>query len=311
MKRLLAIIGAVAILFGASPAYSNELAELVSLEEPISGGWIGVDFIETDYFATSLLSVGNQKSDSNYDQWDTVLCESAADSKCQIPNYFFDVTAIFSPCTTTLVTNCIESVKATLPDGSEVIGKVKRLWNPQGEFKGDPLLGIPDGGQASTWTLTGTNSNISDDYLLLAGVRGGMSVPTLATQNSDWNKFFGQLFAYFQPVQEITGNYPDPKFTLVPRGTGGIGVGGGLAHQAGCFMNDTKSCAQKRSFPLDVTYSITMRFDRPISPWLNGRVVDPSISIVEKGNQASVVTISAKAMRVPEVGGYIKLSVTP
>jgi hypothetical protein len=54
-----------------------------------------------------------------------------------------------------------------------------------------------------------------------------------------------------------------------------------------------------------------MRFERPISPWLNGRVVDPSISFVGQGNGASVVTISARPMRVPEVGGYIKWSDTP
>jgi muconolactone delta-isomerase len=281
------------------------------MEDPVSGGWIGIDFIETDYFGTSLLEAGNIKSESNYDDWRTVLCESAADPKCQIPDYHFTATAIFSPCTDAITINCVESVNATLADGTQVTGKVKRLWNPQGEYKGEPLLGIPDGGQASTWTLTGTNTINSDEYVLIAGVRGGMPIPQVGTQFNEWNKFQGQLFAYFQPVKEITGNFQDPKMVLFPRGTGGIGVGGGLAHQQGCFMNDVTTCAQKRSFPLDVKYSLTMRFERPISPWLNGRVVDPSISFTEKANGASVVTISAKPMRVPEVGGYIKWSDTP
>ncbi len=311
MKRLLALLTCFGMLIATSPAHGNELAELVEMEHPTSGGWIGVDFIETDYFGTSLLEAGNAKSEDNYDSWRTILCESAADPNCQIPDYHYSVTSIFSPCTNLITINCVESVNATLADGTQITGAVKRLWNPQGEFKGDPLLGIPDGGQASTWTLTGTNTNISDEYLLLAGVKGGMPIPSLSTQINDWNKFFGQLFVHLQPVKEIRGNSQDPKMKLVPRGTGGVGVGGGLAKDAGCFMNDTTTCAQKRSFPLDVTYSITMRFERPISPWLNGRVVDPSISFIEKANGASVVTISAKAMRVPEVGGYIKWSDTP
>ena len=311
MKRFLALFCALALLGGANPAHSDELAELVTMQDPTSGGWIGVDFIETDYFATSLLTVGNAKTESNYDQWDTLLCDSAEDPKCQIPNYHWDATAIFSPCSATILTNCIESLNATLPDGTLVKGIVKRLWNPQGEYKGDPLLGIPDGGQSSTWVLTGTNSNISDEYLLLAGVRGGMPIPEMSTQLNEWNKFQGQLFASLQPIKEVYGNYEDPKFKLVPRGTGGIGVGGGLNWMSGCFMNDTRSCAQKRSFPLDVTYSLTMRFARPISPWLNGRVVDPRISFVDKADGSSIVTISAKPMRVPEVGGYIKWSDTP
>ena len=138
-----------------------------------------------------------------------------------------------------------------------------------------------------------------------------MPIPQMNAQVNEWNKFQGQLFAYFQPVKEIAGNYRDPKMVLFPRGTGGMGVGGGIDHLSGCAMNDTQACAQKRSFPLDVTYSLTMRFERPISPWLNGRAVDPSISFVEKANGASTVTISAKPMLVPEVGGYIKWSETP
>lgn len=315
MKRPFAIvtaaIAATALLLSNAPAQSNELAELIEMENPSNGGWIGIDFIETDYFGTSLLEAGNAKSESNYDDWKTILCDSAADPKCQVPNYHFGVTSIFSPCTDVILTNCVEALNATLADGTQITGKVKRLWNPQGEFKGDSRLGIPDGGQSSTWVLEGSNSNISDEYLLLAGVKGGMPIPESGKQLNEWEKFQGQLFAHLQPVKEIRGNYQDPKMTLVPRGSGGVGVGGGLAKDAGCFMNDKQTCAQKRSFPLDVSYSITMRFERPISPWLNGRVVDPSISFTEKANGASVVTISAKPMRVPEVGGYIKWSDTP
>lgn len=311
MKRLLALLAALALALAANPAQGDEFAELVEMQHPSAGGWIGVDFIETDYFGTSLLEAGNAKSESNYDDWKTILCESAADPKCQVPDYHFSVTSIFSPCSDVILTNCVEAVTATLADGTQIKGTVKRLWNPQGEYKGDTRLGIPDGGQASTWVLSGIDDKSSDEYLLLAGVKGGMPIPKSNGPLNEWEKFQGQLFAHLQPVKEIQGNYRDPKMTLVPRGTGGVGVGGGLSKDEGCFMNDTKSCAQKRSFPLGVTYSLTMRFDRPISPWLNGRVVDPSISFVEKGNGVSFVTISAKPMRVPEVGGYIKWSDTP
>jgi hypothetical protein len=311
MKRFLAALCATALMVTAAPAHSEQLAEIVMLEDPTTGGWIGVDFIETEYFGTSLLEAGNQKSENDYDDWKTVLCDSVADPKCQLPDYHFNATAIFSPCTETITTNCVESVNATLADGTQVTGKVKRLWNPQGEYKGDPLLGIPDGGQASTWTLTGTNTDISDEYVLIAGVRGGIPIPQLGTQISEWDKFQGRLFAYFQPVKEIAGNYQDPKMILIPRGVGGVGTGGGINYLAGCMINDTQTCAQRRTFPLDVTYSLSMRFERPISPWLNGRVVDPSITFIEKANGANTMTISAKPMRVPEVGGYIKWSETP
>ena len=228
MKRIFALATALLMAISVAPAQSDQLAELVKLEDPLSGGWIGVDFVENDYFGTSLLTVGNRKTESNYDSWDTILCDSVADPKCQVADYFFDATSIFSPCTATILTNCIESLNATLPDGTTVKGTVKRLWNPQGEFKGDPLLGIPDGGQASTWVLAGTNTANSDEYLLMAGVKGGVPVPTMTTQNNQESKFFGQLFAYLQPVKEIAGKYEDPKMRLVPRGSGGVGIGGGL-----------------------------------------------------------------------------------
>ncbi len=61
MKRLLALLTCFGMLIATSPAHGNELAELVEMEHPTSGGWIGVDFIETDYFGTSLLEAGNAK----------------------------------------------------------------------------------------------------------------------------------------------------------------------------------------------------------------------------------------------------------
>jgi hypothetical protein len=311
MKKILAALISGLMLISFSPALGSDEEEIRQLTQPTSGGWIGIDFIETDYFATSLLTVGNDKTDSNYDQWRTVICDSAADAKCQIPGYYMDATSIFSPCSATITTNCIESLDATLPDGRVLNGTVKRLWNPQGEYKGDPLLGIPDGGQASTWVLYGSNPNGSDEYVLMAGVRGGIRVPQMTTQNNSNNDFRGRLFAFLQPVKTITGNYMDPKMVLYPRGNGGIGIGGGSANNLGCFMNDTTSCALRSAFPLDVKYTLKMRFDRPLNPWLTGRVVNPTIDYKDLGNQKSTLTISAFAMRTPVVGGFIKWSDTP
>ncbi len=307
---MLTVLMALSLAMVSANSHADSSEELKMIPIPQSGGWIGIEFSDIDYFGASQLAVGNAKTDENIDDWKTILCDSAADKKCQIPGFHYDVTSIFSPCKTADDTNCIEFFKAELPDGRVINGKVAKLWNPEGQYKGDSFLGIPDGGMASSWIFEGISGN-SENYVVIAGVRGGMEVPQDRNKLADYQKFQGQLFAAVQPVREISGTYSSPLMTLVPRGKNGVGVGGGVAWNSGCFMNDSTRCGLRESFPLDVKYSLKMRLDRPFSPWLSARLVDPNISVIKVGGNNRTITIEAKAMRVPEAGGYLEWSKTP
>ena len=311
-KSIFALLAAV-LIFNAAPAHSVDEDELKKVDTPAwdSGGYIGIDFFDTFTDGASLLLVTNDRTDENVDSWRTVLCDSVIDSKCQIPGYNLDALSIFSPCSSEIAENCIEYVKATLPDGTSINGVPGKLWNPNGKYKGDKLFGIPDGGQASTWTLKGTNPSGSEDYVLIAGVEGQMKMPKTRSKLSDENLFWGNIFANLQPVRVVDGSYDDPKMTLIPRGKTGVGTGGGLSTHRGCFMNDTTQCALRSTFPLDVTYSIKFKFDVRVASWLRGRLTDPIIETENSGQSQSTMTITAKAATVPEVAGYIKWSETP
>jgi hypothetical protein len=311
MKKI-TVFALLALTLGTvSPAIGDDAEELRILQSPSTAGWIGADFIDTEYFGTSLLSSSNAQGEENVNDWRTVICDSVADTRCRIPGYHYNITSIFSPCSEKVTINCVESLKATLPNGNVVEGTPKRLWNPQGEYVGDPTLGIPDGGQASTWTLKDSNPSGSEDYIVVAGATGYVNIPSSASQPINPNDYFANLFATIQPIKEISGNYSDPKMHLFARGTTGVGLGGGVYAHQGCVMNDVTTCALRSAFPLDVTYSLTMRFERRFSQWLTGRLIDPSISIQELTGTKSVLTISAKPMIVPQVGGYIKWSDAP
>ncbi len=311
MKKLVILLILALSVIGFSPAMGDDADEIKQLENPIGGGWIGVDFFDTVYDGTSLLTVFNNRTEENVDDWKTVICDSVADPKCQIPGYNIDALSIFSPCNEVITENCIESLGATLANGEKIVGTPGKLWNPNGVFKGDALKGIPDGGQPSTWTLKGSNPNGSEDYVLVAGVKGQMKVPDSSTAADNQNLFWGNIFANLQPVKYTQGNYQDPKMVLFPRGKTGIGTGGGLAINRGCFMNDSTQCALRATFPLDVTYTLKFRFSVRLASWLRGRLVDPVITTENSGSLKSTMTISAKAMSVPEVGGYIKWSDAP
>lgn len=317
MRKFLAALTAGFLAISVLPAEAADSDELIQVQVPAygSGGWIGIDFIDLQHHAQSLLTVGNAKSESNYDQWRTVICTSAMDAACQIEGYYFDVFSIFSPCTIAVTTNCIETLKATLPSGEVVTAVPGKLWNRGGEYKGDELLGIPDGGSAATWTIKGSNPGGSEEYVLIAGVTGGINVPSMSTQlpgtSPNQNVFRGNVFAYLQPVTISNGKYDDPAMRLIGRGTGGTGIGGGVSDHLGCMINDTNQCALRASFPLNVTYSLTMKFATNISPWLRGRLVEPSINVVTAPNEGTTLSISAKPMSAPLVAGYINWATAP
>ena len=310
-RLAIALTVTLGILFGplSSIVQADDSSEIAVFTPPGNAGYIGVSFDEgEDSAGTSLLTAVSFKDDKTpIDDWRETICDSAQDPKCLLADRNFRAVAIFSPCTEVIVVNCIESLIATKADGSKVMGKVTRMWNMDTGYKGDPARGIPDGGRATSWELPGTNPGGSETYIVVAGTGGWAS--TLGGPKDKAS--MGQLFAKIQPVKEVTGNYESPKMQIVKRGQTGESIGGGLTTLRGCVMNETGSCAIRSAFPLDVTYALKMRFGQPVSPWLRGRMIDPSVTTEDLAGGNSAITISGKAMLTPEVGGYIKWSEAP
>lgn len=315
MRRLAIVAILLTGIFSFSIASAAELEETKMIPFPLNenGGWIGADF--SDFFppAASSLMAENVTTDMTLDPKKFVLCESAVDANCKIPNYYFNVLSFFSPCDGKIDSNCIESLQATLPSGKVVEGTPGKSWNPEGAFKGNSEWGIPDGGSANTWTIPGTNPLSNDQYALIAGVKSNMPVPISKLDGAlqDYEKFVPRPFIFLQPVNIVSGKYDDPKMKLVPFGKSGVNVGGGVSFQQGCIINDTTECALRASFPLDLTYSVKVRFSRPIDSWYRGRISEPSMNFETKGKDKYLLTVSGKAMVTPDVQGFIKWSDAP
>jgi hypothetical protein len=284
---------------GASHAdFSDE--RFLPTPPDLTQGYIGTAFMDGRVLQNTS-QILSMITPDNPDLWRTYLCSSLTSENCHLPGYrtvFFD---LFSPCATNDDSDCIESLNATLPNGSTVIGKVVKIWNKGVTYKGDTKIGISDGGSTSSWELPGTNPGGSEIYGVKTGIYGNYFYDT--------GDFVNRTFsASIQPITMTTGTqYRNPLMTIVPRGNGGLSWGGSnwLGDEADCQLIEINACGLKESFPLDVKYSLKIRLANKIPAWMTGRLGDPEIKTESLGGDKTVVSISANAIKVPYVSGWI------
>lgn len=310
MKKLLAILIAMATVFSGSVAFGDVDEENKFVDIPHDGGWIGINFTDRNYRGASVIYATNYTEAETTNDIRAVMCKSGTDQACVLPDFNINFAALYSPCSSTVVINCIESLEATLPNGHTVKGVPGKLWNPEGTFRGNPEFDVPDGGQASTWTIEGTSPNTNDQYVLISGAQGGFMPPIPGVQRIDKNSGLWNLFAFLQPVKIIDGKFWSPIENVYPVGESGTSLGGGLDISAGCFMNDATQCAIRAAFDLNISYTLKIRVNHPVEPWMRGRLIDPAVSVAqEKG--ITTYSISGKAMKVPQVEQFIPWATAP
>jgi len=309
LKKVSASVVAIAVIAGmvAIPniAKADQASETFKLSRPVGlTGAIGVDFEAADEvrFASQMFATTTPE---NYDLWRTYKCDSLQSPHCSDPDLRVWFNDVFSPCETATQVDCIEGLSATLKDGTVVKGQLQKVWNKSATYKGDPSLGISDGGSTSSWLLPGTNPGGSEVYGIDAGIYGQYF--------NDGSKFVNrQLFANVQPINVVTGSFNDSVMVLTGRGNKGIGWGGpNGASPEPCEVVEPGSCGMRTSFPMDVRYTLKMRLGRSIPPWMSGRLDTPEVQTDVINENQTNISITAGALQVPYVGGWLSWDAAP
>ena len=68
-----------------------------------------------------------------------------------------------------------------------------------------------------------------------------------------------------------------------------------------CVMSSTTQCALPYGLPLDVSFGFSARFSFYLTGWLHGRMRDASIKLEKKSDKESLLTVSARPIKVPVV----------
>jgi hypothetical protein len=66
-----------------------------------------------------------------------------------------------------------------------------------------------------------------------------------------------------------------------------------------CVMSSTTQCALPYGLPQDISFGFSARFSFNLTGWLHGRMRDASIKLEKKSEKESLLTVSARAIKVP------------
>lgn len=217
--------------------------------------------------------------------------------------------AVLPACVDAADTNCLSEITAINADGKAL--KVNMLSTfptlRSEDFVGDLTQNVPHGSGAVLVSIPEAPHAGGDNYLMKLTVTsnrtpesGGVyGVPSISASMMAVKivegKFMGSrtetnTAAYFRPqgisVAGVTdlapGEAPDPRYL-------------------DCVMSSPKQCALPYGLPQDISFGFSARFSFNLTGWLHGRMRDATIKLEKKSEKQSLLTVSARPIKVPVV----------
>jgi hypothetical protein len=236
------------------------------------------------------------------------FCTGLDDPACAAASGF-KFYALFPPCENDAQVDCLESVYAITPTSpARIQGKYLRTMpsTVSKPYKGDTARGLPNGGNAGIWTIPGVkNQGGSEDYAVILSRVGDISKASATSS-------LGDLRAVILPVTIVSNpGYRANVAVINDYGNTGVNHVGvnhpGTVNFEPCAIVEDGACALRQGFPEGVQFGMAVRFSKPISGWLHGRISSPQIDYQTK-SYGTRIEMQGLSTKVPVVGGYVPLS---
>ena len=321
IRKTLAAIGVQVVLFSLLSGFTVASADTTPIEQYVDqgpavknvGGYTGVYVEDSSGITNQLSNLTGFNFDKVNGSWvpkEAFSCKSFADPNCaNAQNLWY--TAVLSVCKSDSDSNCIVGVSA-IKDGKEIVGNFAESYPASNEFvfKGDVSAHIPDGGLPSLWTFPGLSHQGGDKFLVFARF----------THSGGW---YNDYKIDFKPDQFGAGifatstmknsNYSDFSVTAGKADSlGKVAWWNTVSPQTRCLSSGPKGeCAVAWPLPDSVRFKLAVRTNVPMSNFLHGRLLDPTISVKTDRNNQSMMVIEAGSVKVPILNTWIKNSDMP
>jgi len=244
-------------------------------------------------------------------------CTGLDDPACATAN-FVKYYAHMPPCKTSIEVDCIESIYAITPGSTARIEGVYQESIPSTvarPYQARPDIGLPQGSVSGVWEIPNVkHGGGSSDFVAIASQVGSLkrSGTSWIAQpaGSDLHNN-GDFRAGIYPVNIVR----DPRYEPIvadlqkrPDGTSGwvTTTPGEPSHKI-CALVGKGVCAQRQSFPDEITFGMVLRFSKVISGWMHGRIDSPDIDY-KLTSYGTRVDIRGYSTRVPILAGYATVS---
>ena len=275
------------------------------------GGYTGVlveDASELTSRQSNMTGFYFDQKDGNWVQKEAFSCKSYSDPNCSgAQNIWYD--AILDVCKSEADTNCVIGITA-IKDGKEIQGKFSQNYPETNKyaFKGDPTLNIPDGGLPSLWTFDGLTHQGGNQFMVYpryfhnGAWYNGEKVNLAPTQ------FDVGIFAV---SKEKVQN--QPEFNVIAQKADATGKAAWFdGANFGCQSTGPQGeCAMSWPLPKDVRFRLEVRSSIPLTSFMHGRLLDPTIKITSDSSGRQLFSIEAGSVSVPVLNTWVKNSDMP
>ena len=236
------------------------------------------------------------------------ICNSGKEPGCEFSVWAM-YRAILPACVNSADIDCISAITAVGADGKSLTVNTLSTFPSlrYEDFAGDLALGVPHGSGAVLVSIPDAPHAGGNNYLLK------MTVTSNRTQQSGGVYGVPSLSASMMAVKIVEGNFMGNRTetnTAAYQRAQGISVAGVTDLAPGenldpryqeCVMSSTKQCALPYGLPQDISFGFSARFSFPVTGWMHGRMRDASIQLEKKSANESVLTVSARPIKVPVV----------
>lgn len=322
-----AAVIALALLVSIPPTSASTLPDEQfqipnPVEEQMRGYYIN-DLSESTQNTSTYVStwVGDRIGwrDNQETPTDVVICTSSSAPECEL-RIIQQFLAILPFCESATTLTCIEELYAER-DGKPLAIERLGTFPERGvtDFAADPSINLPQGTQPILVRIKDAPHSQGDLYIYrgeLTGFRAhkegepknfnyrGFQAAVFAVklQEDNWGSFRGGACGYVRtPLKDgesfrfaagvrsdNTGCFVDEVSRFPTTGD-----------RRGCISNSTTQCAAPYPLPLDMKFGMKVRFQRPITGWLHGRIENPSVQYQSTSSGGSSVTMMANPTKVP------------
>ncbi len=234
------------------------------------------------------------------------ICNTGKEPGCEFSVYAM-YRAVLPACSDAADTNCLSEITAVDSTGKSL--KVNTLSTfptlRYEDFAGDLTQGVPRGSGAVLVSIPEAPHAGGDNYLMK------LTVTSNRTPQSSGVYGVPSISASMMAVKIVEGKFQGNRTetnTASYLRASGISVKGftDLApgeqpdprYQA-CIMSSTKECALPYGLPQDISFGFSARFSFYLTGWLHGRMRDASIKLEKKSDKESLLTVSARPIKVP------------
>lgn len=234
------------------------------------------------------------------------ICNTGKEPGCEFSVYAM-YRAVLPACIDAADTNCLSEITAVDATGKSL--KVNTLSTfptlRYEDFAGDLTQGVPRGSGAVLVSIPEAPHAGGDNYLMK------LTVTSNRTPQSGGVYGVPSISASMMAVKIVEGKFQGNRTetnTASYLRASGISVRGFTDMAPGeqpdpryqaCIMSSTKQCALPYGLPQDISFGFSARFSFNLTGWLHGRMRDASIKLEKKSDKESLLTVSARPIKVP------------